>query len=96
MLRTPAAAGTDTAITTPAQRPCLSELLPRLPRSSGMGGAHPTKAAKVLSMVFDFTAPNPLEIHPARTKDHAYLNCYSTGMPRQHQGGLNNRTQHTC
>jgi len=47
-------------------------------------------------MVFIFTAPNPLEIHPAGTKDHAYLNCYPTGMPRQHQGGLNNRTQHTC
>jgi len=44
-------------------------------------------------MVFIFTAPNPLGIHPA--KNHAYLNCYPTGMPRQHQGGLNNRTQHT-
>ena len=79
-----------------SQRPCLPKPLPRLPRSSGMGGAHPTKAAKVLSMVFVFAAPNPLGIQPARTKDHAYLNCYPTGMPRQHQGGLNNRTQHTC
>ena len=95
MLRTPATAGTDTAITTPAQRPCLSELLPRLPRSSGMGGAHPTKAAKVLSMVFDFTAPNPLEIHPARTKDHAYLNCYSTGDIIGNAGAASTTAQHT-
>ena len=62
-----------------SQRPCLSKPLPRLPRSSGMGGTHHTRAAKVLSMVFGFVAPTLLGIHPARTKDHAYLNRYSTG-----------------
>ena len=66
-------------------KPCLEHLqppaptpLPRPPRPSGAEGAHHTRAAKVLSMVFIFTAPNPLGIQPARTKNHAYLNCYST------------------
>ena len=27
-------------------------------------------------MVFDFATPNPLGIHLAEPKDHAYLNCY--------------------
>jgi hypothetical protein len=81
---------------TPAKgKPCLPKPLPRLPRPSGTEGAHPTKAAKVLSMVFDFTAPNPLEIHPARTKDHAYLNCYSTGDIIGNAGAASTTAQHT-
>ena len=36
-------------------------------------------------MVFDFATPNPLGIHLAEPKDHAYLNCYPTSC-----------TQHTC
>ena len=79
----------------PGQRPCLSKPLPRLPRSSGMGGAHPTKAAKVLSMVFDFAAPNPLGIHLTEPKDHAYLNCYSTGDITGNAGAASTTTQHT-
>ena len=69
-------------------KPCLPKPLPRLPRPSGTEGAHHTRAAKVLSMVFVFTAPTLLGIHPARTKDHAYLNCYPAcrgppGRPQQ-------------
>ena len=78
-----------------SQRPCLSKPLPRLPRSSGMGGAHPTKAAKVLSMVFDFAAPNPLGIHLTEPKDHAYLNRYSTGDITGNTGATSTTTQHT-
>ena len=52
----------------PGQRPCLSKPLPRLPRPSGAEGAHHTRAAKVLSMVFSFVAPNPLGIHPAKNQ----------------------------
>ena len=78
-----------------SQRPCLPKPLPRLPRPSGMGGAHPTKAAKVLSMVFDFAAPNPLGIHLTEPKDHAYLNCYSTGDITGNAGAASTTTQHT-
>ena len=78
-----------------SQRPCLPKLLPRLPRSSGMGGAHPTKAAKVLSMVFDFTAPNPLEIHPAKNQRPCLSELLlHRGHHRKRRGCFNNRTAH--
>jgi len=48
MLRTPAAANTDTAITAPTQRPCLSNPLPCLPWPSGPEASRHTRAAKVL------------------------------------------------
>lgn len=78
-----------------SQRPCLSKPLPRLPRSSGMGGAHPTKAAKVLSMVFDFTAPKS----PGDSSGQNQRPCLSElllhrGHHRKHRGDLNNHTAH--
>ena len=79
MLRTPAAAGTDTAITAPSQRPCLSKPLPHPPRPSGAEGAHHTRAAKVLSMVFSFVAPTLLGIHPAKNQKP----CLSELLPHR-------------
>ena len=60
-------------------KPCLSELLPHPPRPSGAEGAHHTRAAKVLSMVFIFTAPNPLRIHPAKNQKP----CLSELLPHR-------------
>ena len=61
------------------QRPCLSNPLPHPPRPSGAEGAHHTRAAKVLSMVFSFVAPNPLGIHPAKNQKP----CLSELLPHR-------------
>lgn len=45
----------------------------------GAEGAHHTRAAKVLSMVFIFTAPNPLGIHPAKNQKP----CLSDLLPHR-------------
>ena len=45
----------------------------------GAEGAHHTRAAKVLSMVFSFVAPNPLGIHPAKNQKP----CLSELLPHR-------------
>lgn len=64
----------------PAKRkPCLSNPLPHPPRPSGAEGAHHTRAAKVLSMVFSFVAPTLLGIHPAKNQKP----CLSELLPHR-------------
>lgn len=79
----------------PGQRPYLSKPLPRLPRPSGTEVAHHKRAAKVLSMVFVFTAPKS----PGDSSGQNQRPCLSElllhrGHHRKRQGGLNNHTAH--
>ena len=60
-------------------KPCLSKPLPHPPRPSGAEGAHHTRAAKVLSMVFSFVAPTLLGIHPAKNQKP----CLSELLPHR-------------
>ena len=79
----------------PGQRPCLSKPLPRLPRPSGTEVAHHKRAAKVLSMVFVFTAPKS----PGDSSGQNQRPCLSElllhrGHHRKRRGSLNNHTAH--
>ena len=63
----------------PGQRPCLSKPLPRLPRPSGTEVAHHKRAAKVLSMVFVFTAPKS----PGDSSGQNQRPCLSELLPHR-------------